>query len=239
MKDYYDILGVNKDASLPEIQKAYKKLSLKFHPDKNGKDPFFIRHYEKITEAYNILSDDHKRYRYDKAMNQQPSEDINDIPEGPPPFISSFFASKKAGKTGDLITISWEVINTEEVYINLIGNVASNGTQTIRILEAEKSKAFFIIELTAYNSTTKKTSKKKLQIINQAYPTKATSQKSKKKSLSKKSNNNVSSKNHKKDEHHSVIHKQKNSGTAYLLVAVMFFIIIVMLYKIHSINPIF
>ena len=71
MRDYYYILGVHKGANLQEIQKAYKKLALKFHPDQNGSDPFFALHYAKITEAYKILSDDHKRFRYDKAINRE------------------------------------------------------------------------------------------------------------------------------------------------------------------------
>ncbi|MCH2023308.1 MAG: J domain-containing protein [Saprospiraceae bacterium] len=237
VKDYYQILGVHKEASLPEIQKAYQKLSLKFHPDKNGQDPFFIRHYENITEAYDTLSDDHKRYRYDKTFNRQPTKDTSEDLDGPSPVISSFFASKKAGKKGDLLTISWEVFNAEDVHINLIGNVASNGTQTIRILEEANTEPFFRIELTASNSFSKKNSHKELKIINLAYSNIDKKLKPNQESLTKDKKKRKTK--HKKEKSATVIYKHNNSGTAYLLVAVMFFIIIVMLYQIHTINPFF
>jgi DnaJ-class molecular chaperone len=62
MSDYYNILGINKDASQDDIKKAYKKLALKTHPDKNnGNDTEF----KKINEAYETLSDPNKRNQYD------------------------------------------------------------------------------------------------------------------------------------------------------------------------------
>ncbi len=64
-RDYYEVLGVGKDASKDEIKKAYRKLSKKYHPDINkeeGSDDKF----KEISEAYEILSDEDKRAQYDR-----------------------------------------------------------------------------------------------------------------------------------------------------------------------------
>ena len=55
MKDYYYILGVDKNCSVEEIKKAYRKLSHKFHPDKNDGDTFFADRFKEINEAYETL----------------------------------------------------------------------------------------------------------------------------------------------------------------------------------------
>ena len=64
-KDYYDILGVNRDASKQEIKKAYRKLALKYHPDKNPEKEAEEK-FKEISEAYAILYDDEKRQMYDQ-----------------------------------------------------------------------------------------------------------------------------------------------------------------------------
>ena len=63
-KDYYKILGVKKDASADEIKKAYRKLAVKYHPDKNPGDPIAEAAFKEIAEAYDILSDTKKREDY-------------------------------------------------------------------------------------------------------------------------------------------------------------------------------
>ncbi len=64
-QDYYDILGVKKDASKAEIKKAYRKLALKYHPDKNP-DKAAEEKFKEISEAYAVLYDDEKRKLYDQ-----------------------------------------------------------------------------------------------------------------------------------------------------------------------------
>ena len=65
-RDYYEILGVSKDASEPDLKKAYRKLALKFHPDKNPGDKEAEEKFKEAAEAYEVLSDADKRARYDR-----------------------------------------------------------------------------------------------------------------------------------------------------------------------------
>jgi len=65
-RDYYEILGVNKDANDDEIKKAYRKLAMKFHPDRNPDNPKAEEHFKEAKEAYEILSDSSKRSAYDQ-----------------------------------------------------------------------------------------------------------------------------------------------------------------------------
>ena len=65
-KDYYKVLGVSKAASQEEIKKAYRKLAVKYHPDKNKGDKAAEEKFKEISEAYNVLSDAEKRKQYDE-----------------------------------------------------------------------------------------------------------------------------------------------------------------------------
>ncbi|MCK4980344.1 MAG: DnaJ domain-containing protein, partial [Candidatus Delongbacteria bacterium] len=65
-KDYYDVLGVDKSSTKEEIKKAYKKLAIKHHPDKNKGDKASEEKFKEIGEAYSVLSDDNKKARYDQ-----------------------------------------------------------------------------------------------------------------------------------------------------------------------------
>ena len=66
MTNYYDILGISKDSSHETIKKAYRKLAVKYHPDKNPNDKVAEDKFRKITEAYETLKDPVKRQNYDK-----------------------------------------------------------------------------------------------------------------------------------------------------------------------------
>ncbi len=65
-KDYYEVLGVSKGASAQEIKKAYRKMAIKFHPDKNPDDKVAEDKFKEAAEAYEILSDEDKKAKYDR-----------------------------------------------------------------------------------------------------------------------------------------------------------------------------
>jgi molecular chaperone DnaJ len=65
-RDYYEILGVSKDATKDDIKKAYRKQALKFHPDKNPGDKSAEEKFKEAAEAYEVLSNDEKKARYDR-----------------------------------------------------------------------------------------------------------------------------------------------------------------------------
>ena len=69
-RDYYEILGLEKNASQEEIKKAYRKTAIKFHPDKNPNDPTAEEKFKEAAEAYEVLSSPEKRQRYDRFGHQ-------------------------------------------------------------------------------------------------------------------------------------------------------------------------
>lgn len=69
-RDYYEILGTPKDASQEEIKKAYRKMAIKYHPDKNPDNPEAEDKFKEAAEAYEILSNAEKRQRYDQFGHQ-------------------------------------------------------------------------------------------------------------------------------------------------------------------------
>lgn len=78
-RDYYDVLGVGRNADAKEIKRAYRKLAKKYHPDMNPGDKNAEQKFKEITEAYNILSDDEKKKRT-TSMVSRPLKKVQ-VPE--------------------------------------------------------------------------------------------------------------------------------------------------------------
>ncbi|MFM7910805.1 MAG: DnaJ domain-containing protein, partial [Bacteroidota bacterium] len=69
-RDYYEVLGVGRQAGEDEIKKAYRKAALQFHPDKNPGDAKAEEKFKEAAEAYEVLSNSDKRARYDRFGHQ-------------------------------------------------------------------------------------------------------------------------------------------------------------------------
>ncbi len=85
-RDFYQILGVERNASPEEIKKAYRKMALQFHPDRNPGNKEAEDKFKEAAEAYEVLSDPTKRQRYDQYGHEgmrgtdfRPFTDVNDI----------------------------------------------------------------------------------------------------------------------------------------------------------------
>ncbi len=96
-KDYYDILGISKTADEHDIKKAYKRLAIKYHPDRNKGDKICEEKFKKIKEAYEVLNDKNKRSMYDQYghSNFKQQESYNS-------GFSSDFDVTSSGDFGDI-----------------------------------------------------------------------------------------------------------------------------------------
>lgn len=101
-KDYYNILGVSRDADQADIKKKYRKLAAKYHPDKNPDDPTAEQKFKELGEAYEVLKDPEKRKLYDKVGSdwkkyQQAGASADDFNWG-----------QYAGQSGQRVNINFE-----------------------------------------------------------------------------------------------------------------------------------
>lgn len=94
-KDYYQVLGLPRETSARAIKKAYRKLSMKYHPDKNPGDKSASDKFVEITEAYDVLSDPEKRRRYDMYGEEGIKGESGDGFRDPFDVFSSFFGGGK------------------------------------------------------------------------------------------------------------------------------------------------
>jgi molecular chaperone DnaJ len=131
-KDYYQILGVKKDAKADEIKKSYRRLARKFHPDVNPNDKASEDKFKEVQEAYDILSDEKKRKVFDKFGY------YNDNLDPDSPFSSG--AGAGAGPAGfDFSGFQWDTASTgspgggssfRDIFSDLFGGSGGAGART-------------------------------------------------------------------------------------------------------------
>ncbi|CAH0383380.1 unnamed protein product [Bemisia tabaci] len=116
-KDYYDILGIPRNASPQEVKKAYYQLAKKYHPDQNKTDPNASKKFQEVSEAYEVLSDDTKRKQYDSWG--QTSEEMDRQGRSSP-------GSQGPGRQGSYQTYGeWQFhssIDPEELFRKIFGD---------------------------------------------------------------------------------------------------------------------
>ena len=79
-KDLYQLLGLTKEASEEDIQRAHRKLVREYHPDANPEDPRAEERFKAVQQAYEVLSDDKKRREYDKTLHTSSREGLGKKP---------------------------------------------------------------------------------------------------------------------------------------------------------------
>ncbi len=167
MKDYYYILGLKKEASIEDIKKAHRKLSLKFHPDINKGDEFFTGQFKEIQEAYETLSDIKRRTSYDSNFsNHRPTENANNGYNFDP-IIEYFRSNKATFEYNEEITFSWKTINSDKVTIKPFGAVQPIGQKTYKIKDFKNSTLTF--ELVAENSNISRYTKQSITLNNKTF----------------------------------------------------------------------
>ncbi|WKS95738.1 J domain-containing protein [Riemerella columbina] len=159
MKNYYYFLGIKENATSEDIKKAYRKLSLKYHPDKNDNDVFFAERFKEVQEAYETLSQPETRKIYDQNLAQAQRFTYSNLP----PYIKSFQSNKIRAKKGEEIILSWQTQNADLVKIMPFGLEKSYGERRFKITEFD-SKGEFHLLLNATNTKLHKTVAKAIVI---------------------------------------------------------------------------
>ena len=98
-RDYYEVLGVSRNASLDEIKKAYRKLAIEFHPDKNNGSKRIENKFKNITEAYNTLSNERERALYDSITFGETYSNFEDANQKSDLDFNSYGTNSKNKKT--------------------------------------------------------------------------------------------------------------------------------------------
>ena len=98
VKDYYRILGVNRNASAEDIKKAFRHLAMRYHPDRNpGNTREAEAKFKEINEAYDVLGDEQKRWQYDRMMT------LLHYSRGAPAVRDIFGDSHETGATQEML----------------------------------------------------------------------------------------------------------------------------------------
>jgi len=145
MKNYYSILEISENATQDEIKKSYRKLALKYHPDKNNGDSICENKFKEINEAYEILSDDRKR----TANNNTIWKDIKGYEKEYELSGTGQVRSKQRVKLsvrGSMRIIASKLLKPKK---------ASDNREYVILRKGDSAKKFFINELVANTFTSR------------------------------------------------------------------------------------
>ena len=157
-KDYYKLLGVDRNASESDIKRAYRKLALQFHPDKNPGDSRAEEHFKEINEAYEVLGDPTKRARYDQlGASYRAWERVGGAPGG---FDWSQWTAGRPGgvrvEMGDLGDLFGSAGGFSDFFTAIFGGVmAQSGPARAAAKGRDLDQAVRLTVAEAYKGTTR------------------------------------------------------------------------------------
>lgn len=169
MNNYYETLGVKISATQEEIKSAYRKLSVKFHPDNNNDDYYFENMFKGIQEAYDTLSTSEKKSKYDRENNLNQISGIAEKPgiSNQNPKIIYFESDKDSFEEGENIRLNWKTTNADKVSIKPFGMVENSGTKVFRLKNFNKKTLSLTLQATnsSFDETLTKTIKLKNNVV--------------------------------------------------------------------------
>jgi len=157
-KDYYKLLGVDRNASESDIKRAYRKLALQYHPDKNPGDSQAEEHFKEINEAYEVLGDPAKRARYDQlGASYRAWERVGGAPGG---FDWSQWTAGRPGgvrvEMGDLGDLFGSAGGFSDFFTAIFGGVmAQSGPARAAAKGRDLDQAVRLTVAEAYKGTTR------------------------------------------------------------------------------------
>ncbi|UCH66319.1 MAG: DnaJ domain-containing protein, partial [Ignavibacterium sp.] len=161
-KDYYKILGVDKNASQEEIKKSYRKLAMKYHPDRNQGNKEAEEKFKEVTEANEVLSEPEKRKKYDTLGSNWKQYQTSG--QGFDSFYSNFGGGRGGQQynfTGDFGDLFGNVSGFSDFFESFFGGGRTHpgGSHKARNRKGDNYEATLYIPLIeAYNGTTKEVS---------------------------------------------------------------------------------
>jgi curved DNA-binding protein CbpA len=157
LKTYYEILGILPNASIDAIKSAYRKLVLKYHPDRNAGNKDAERRFIEINQAYEILSDATLRNQYDLSLSapkaSRSTTNFSQNVNTQKPEIEIFYCNRTEIFSGETIDFYWRTQNADVVYLQPFGQVALSGHKKVRFKNMKASTVQ--IDLIAYNTIAK------------------------------------------------------------------------------------
>ncbi len=161
-KDYYKIIGVDKNASQDEIKKAYRKLAMKYHPDRNQDNKKAEEKFKQVTEANEVLSDPEKRKKYDTLGSNW--KQYQSQGQGFEDFYSNYGRGGGGAQysySGNLDDLFGNISGFSDFFESFFGRsgAAADRTQSVRSRKGQDFEATLYIPLIeTYNGTTKEIS---------------------------------------------------------------------------------